>query len=131
MTRRFQGSLQRVEGPECPRCGCEDTELLEEVTRWGKRSERRQCNHCGKVFYADLPPEEDGDEANVAIRATQARCFAPSRRNLDTVGRDGHNARVGTWQFPTWKTESVAFVARCTLPGAVPVGGRPFGRHGP
>lgn len=34
--------LERVEGPECPRCGCRDTA--------GTASGLRLCLHCGKRF---------------------------------------------------------------------------------
>lgn len=39
--------LERVEGPECPMCGCRDSaELGDGVSLWGKIATRRRCRHC-------------------------------------------------------------------------------------
>jgi len=38
--------LQKIEGAECPQCGCENTEL---------RGGRFECNFCGKGFTAITP----------------------------------------------------------------------------
>lgn len=53
--------LERVEGPECPHCGCMDQAVLSR-SRWnGRYTERRGCRHCGHIFSAqstdDLEPE--------------------------------------------------------------------------
>jgi ssDNA-binding Zn-finger/Zn-ribbon topoisomerase 1 len=44
--------IPRVTGPECDRCGCADSRLLESFTRWGQGYERRQCEHCGRTYQA-------------------------------------------------------------------------------
>jgi len=73
--------LERCDGPECPRCGCQDSEILERPpsptaasdamseaqkhygrTSWFDRG-RARCGFCGLVFHfselpADLPPAE-------------------------------------------------------------------------
>jgi transcriptional regulator NrdR family protein len=39
--------LERATGPECPRCGCQDTETVRGRSRWGGPNlERLRCKHC-------------------------------------------------------------------------------------
>lgn len=56
--------LMKVEGPECPRCGCEQTELLKSVPYEVRRAnevlesgvrESHACQHCGERFSVQLP----------------------------------------------------------------------------
>jgi transcriptional regulator NrdR family protein len=44
--------LEKVEGPECPDCGCPDSDVIREGTRWGQTVQRRQCAACGTEFTA-------------------------------------------------------------------------------
>ena len=55
--------LERCAGPACPKCGCEDAEILEEPKSpvpeggswWG--SGRARCNNCRNVFhFKEIPP---------------------------------------------------------------------------
>lgn len=61
--------LSRVDGPECPRCGCQQGETLASwervhherqggqfVETYRETVLRRQCAHCGKVFAAVARP---------------------------------------------------------------------------
>lgn len=39
--------LERCTGPECPRCGCQDSEIVRGGGRWrAPEIERRHCKHC-------------------------------------------------------------------------------------
>jgi len=49
--------LRRVEGPECPRCGCQDAEVVGRSARWGQVHERRQCSHCGRTWLTAVEEE--------------------------------------------------------------------------
>ena len=44
--------LERCDGPECPKCGCEDTHCYVGRRRWGG-AEYVQfiCGHCGAIFH--------------------------------------------------------------------------------
>lgn len=47
--------LERINGPECPTCGCRDGETLRaHGALWGEQRPRRRCNHCGRTFTAGL-----------------------------------------------------------------------------
>jgi hypothetical protein len=57
--------LELCDGPECPRCGCQDSEILKpppqaperEILWWAWGHAR--CRHCGHPFTfqdADAPP---------------------------------------------------------------------------
>jgi len=40
-------TMRMVDGAECPKCGCCDTEVVSERDRWGStKAQRRRCKHC-------------------------------------------------------------------------------------
>jgi Zn ribbon nucleic-acid-binding protein len=39
-----------VVGPECPGCGCRDSQILKMAMWFGKPREYRACQHCGRGF---------------------------------------------------------------------------------
>ena len=47
--------LQLCDEPECPHCGCRDTQpFTPSRRRWSysdDHAQRQQCNHCGKTWY--------------------------------------------------------------------------------
>lgn len=43
--------LQPCDGPACPRCGCQDTDVDRRRQRWGTASVRYRCNHCGQTWH--------------------------------------------------------------------------------
>jgi transcriptional regulator NrdR family protein len=56
--------LQRIVGPECPRCGSEDSEVTGKVRvirtdritkeKTTREQERRQCNFCNQLFQNEV-----------------------------------------------------------------------------
>lgn len=43
--------LRKVQGPECPVCGCRDSVVLDWRDTWGDwRHEIRRCNRCGREY---------------------------------------------------------------------------------
>lgn len=80
-------SLQRVDGPECPRCGCPDSTILlgasprwisavdpKTGAPWGQNSptQRRRCRACGELFYAppaSAPADEPAASTPPAVSA--------------------------------------------------------------
>lgn len=75
--------LERVTGPECPTCGCSDSELLTKASWWGQPSERRRCAHCGKVFTATAAGDaEDGRAGFAGVTYHVVRC--PACRSDET-----------------------------------------------
>lgn len=56
--------LTRVDGPECPRCGCTDSEIVRWQRGWsGRRQARRRCRHCGAVFSGESEQDDDEEDA--------------------------------------------------------------------
>lgn len=58
--------LHRVEGAECPRCGCAQSTPAGRAMKWGQEWERRECAHCGTRFTAapaERPDDADGEMA--------------------------------------------------------------------
>lgn len=57
------GLLERCNGPECPRCGCQDAKILQApapgAKSWWADSGRARCQHCGIVFsFREIAPVE-------------------------------------------------------------------------
>jgi hypothetical protein len=52
--------LERCDGPACPHCGCQDTELDRRRGRWGGSSVRHRCRHCGATWYPRRWKKENG-----------------------------------------------------------------------
>lgn len=88
-------NLDHCGGPECPRCGCRDTEVLQapRPDAWFARAGRARCRHCGRSFIvtadadaaipagpepepsapieSDDPPREDGVVRYVLVRCPE------------------------------------------------------------
>jgi len=60
----FPWDLERVHGPECPRCGCEDSRVVHAGKRWGRERQRRQCQACGGILYVSPPDTKRRPPAN-------------------------------------------------------------------
>lgn len=60
---RMTFRLSKVEGPECPGCGCCDSVVVERSTWFGKPQESRRCTNCGKKFNAPAPPVPNAPRA--------------------------------------------------------------------
>lgn len=85
--------LERVRGPACPHCGCQQGDTLSESTetRYERQGaqlvpssqrtvQRRRCAHCGRVFLARLTVDES--ESDI-VEFPQLRC--PHCRSTSTV----------------------------------------------
>jgi hypothetical protein len=51
--------MKRVDGHECPACGCADTDVIRTYPRGDAKVSRCICNHCSRVF---LVTERDAEE---------------------------------------------------------------------
>ncbi len=50
--------LFRIDGPECPSCGCAHAELVRVSKTWGgKRQRRLRCEHCGMEWFSRIEEE--------------------------------------------------------------------------
>jgi Zn ribbon nucleic-acid-binding protein len=51
--------MRIIEGPECPGCGCRDSQILKMTIWFNKKREHRECEHCGRRFTVtrSKPPE--------------------------------------------------------------------------
>lgn len=48
-------NLERLTGPECPDCGCHDSEVVARSNRFGRGgAERRGCRNCGRTWSTTL-----------------------------------------------------------------------------
>jgi len=54
--------LTRVTGPECPECGCEASEVIQDKV-WGQEIELRRCNDCGTQFQHGAKAWPDPNKA--------------------------------------------------------------------
>lgn len=74
--------LNLVTGPECPECGCADSEVLssrpavsgreEEMQLW--TIERRQCRHCGCQFGNRAAREAEAETERGPVMHAPATC---------------------------------------------------------
>lgn len=48
-------SMQRMTCPECPQCGCNDSEVVRTYKSFGVETALRRCAYCGKEFTARAP----------------------------------------------------------------------------
>lgn len=89
----YLGGMVRIDGPECPRCGCPDSEILKAGgKRWfGVTSDLRGCNHCGKTFSAphEAPELEPDPVLPAEPPAAAAYHFGPPEvcKGCGTRGR--------------------------------------------
>ena len=53
-------NLPRVSGPECPNCGCQQSEIIRPAREegWFASGERRRCENCGRSWCAPLDQDE-------------------------------------------------------------------------
>jgi len=49
--------MDKTTGPECPRCGCEDSDRTGSASSWAGPRSRFTCNHCGHRFTAADPED--------------------------------------------------------------------------
>lgn len=60
--------VQKCDGPECPDCGCQDTETTTPrkagSAGWFAESARQRCNHCGRQWIPDAALAQSIDQAN-------------------------------------------------------------------
>lgn len=70
-------AMDRIAGPECSRCGCEDSDLVKTQRTWHGEVEVRRCNHCGKKFTHTVEPDEEDAADEVAVYY-DVRCVCPS-----------------------------------------------------
>lgn len=52
--------MYRVDGPECPECGCQDGDDWPDRRTWMGVRRVRECRHCGKVFTVRKDDPEPG-----------------------------------------------------------------------
>ncbi|MFH1268668.1 MAG: hypothetical protein ABIK89_23325 [Planctomycetota bacterium] len=98
--------LDKVNGPECPACGCEDGEVLELSTWFGQPRERRRCNHCGRIWLAnveppaEIPQPEDVDRP-VVYQLTACPHCGSTRTHVTSTRRPirHHKCLACGWTF--------------------------------
>jgi len=65
--------LERVAGPECPGCGCTDSEVVRAGRParnggWGGQSAVHRCGNCGKVWRVRVRASSESVEAETVER---------------------------------------------------------------
>ncbi len=56
----FCPPLEKVEGPECPKCGCQASGVIALYRHWNVPHERRRCDHCAAIFSVPADPSVSG-----------------------------------------------------------------------
>lgn len=76
--------MELVLGPECPGCGCPDSDLV--LRRNGSLTpfERRRCNHCGRNFGVQDP---DSIVYQQPVKPVCPECGARSKVTSAPAGR--------------------------------------------
>lgn len=49
--------VERITGPECPKCGCQASEVIAVSRNWNVSHERRRCDHCAAIFSVPADPD--------------------------------------------------------------------------
>ncbi len=80
--------MAKIQGPECPKCECPDTEVIGIRLVFGERRERCECDFCGHVFT----PEGLVAEAPAAARAESVDVEAPVEHDPARPGAVSYNA---------------------------------------
>lgn len=57
-------NLRKIQGPNCPKCGCNASTVVRLSTQWGKTIEHRACDYCLHVYCA---PAADGPADGRAV----------------------------------------------------------------
>ena len=55
--------LQKIEGPSCPRCGCQDSIELRSGRGWSGTWVKRQCQYCGRIWTATGQDQKDNGKS--------------------------------------------------------------------
>ena len=74
--------LSKCDGPECPKCGCTDSEIVRKTTQWGMPVTIVECTHCGKRFSA--PIEEEPEQQDPAKRVVYRVMRCPQCNSKNT-----------------------------------------------
>jgi transcriptional regulator NrdR family protein len=53
--------MERFAGPECPECGCRDSDLVQQCSYWGQSAEERQCRFCGRRWTETIEADDSPD----------------------------------------------------------------------
>ncbi|UCG33288.1 MAG: hypothetical protein JSU68_01405 [Phycisphaerales bacterium] len=85
-------AFQRVDGPECPDCGCQDSTRLSEASKWGKKAHWRECRHCRRRWIAQSQAEAETNHGTpqvshgepVVVYPTPAKIHCPECNCTDT-----------------------------------------------
>lgn len=98
-------TLDKCDGPECPHCGCTDTEKRDFVGRWGQSLTRWQCQHCGSTFTVPEPkpkPEASNGKRHHVIDETQPGLivYPLIRCPVDQGGCGSGNTKVASTRRP-------------------------------
>lgn len=51
-------TLERCNDPECPKCGCNQSRVVADDSRWGQPRQRRACGACGFEWNSVVKPAE-------------------------------------------------------------------------
>ena len=79
--------MERVTGPECPQCGCEQAEAVSSGTWWGQPVDKLLCDNCGTTFSATarIAPTE----GKRVVKFIRMRCPSCGSKNVKTTSTRG------------------------------------------
>ena len=63
--------MQKVDGPTCPKCGCNSSRILKRLVQMGRVHLQRQCHACLRIFHT---PEKTQEVPKVVDYPPRLRC---------------------------------------------------------
>lgn len=85
--------FQKVVAPECPKCGCNATELVGAGERMGRAWARFACDHCTSQFFLGTNPQVDGEINGVVEQPVRCPRCKSSKVPVDNTSRIGSTKR--------------------------------------
>lgn len=89
--------LDRVDGPTCRQCGCQDSRILRRTSRWGQPHERRRCEYCGYTWSVAVSKDKP-EPTTVVPRETRGVIFRYGETRCPKCG--GTDTPVTTTRKP-------------------------------
>lgn len=102
--------LQKVNAPECPKCGCNATHLAGAGERAGRAWARFACDFCSAQFFLGSPPSTNGVTNGVVEQPV--RCPACKSRKVPV----NNTKRVGNTILRHRKCGNCSHTFNSTLP---------------
>jgi hypothetical protein len=82
-----------AQSPACPKCGCNQTELVRAGQRWGRPWATYACDHCAHEFSTGRRPQDSTNGHSYRVRYAKTKC--PSCGSTNTATRSSPALQSG------------------------------------